>query len=72
MKKLVLWKALSGFRAKHWFKHAKPRSRKSMVGDDESLEVEIERSGKIQEEKATQLGGSLDMGGEGERESMHF
>lgn len=43
-----------------------------MVGDDESLEVEMERSGKIQEEKATQLGDSLDMGGEGERESMHF
>lgn len=43
-----------------------------MVGDDESLEVEKERSGQIQEENATQLGDSLDIEGEGGRESIHF
>lgn len=32
----------------------------------------MERSGQIQKEKATQLGDSLDMEGEGGRESMHF
>lgn len=43
-----------------------------MRGDHESLEVERERSGKTHEEKATQLGDSLDVGGEEERESICF
>lgn len=42
------------------------------VGDDESFEVKMERSGQIKQVKATQLSDSLEMRSEGKRKSVRF